>query len=693
MRYKSSNYLQIFGAVWISKGTKVLEKEKLELNISGINAIDNTDNIRVGDLVALSNIKNSLKRINFELTTLDINCLVNISFGSPDIHTFMPEAYNIFYSAIKSDDLLQDEIDSLNRAHEVWTPTKNGFNILTNLLSTTVKLVPFGVSGFFMPTKRKTNDVFSFVHIGEQDGKKSTQEVVDAFVKEFGHDEKVSLTLKTRSEEFDVVIDDGNGNLVSPDVIYKNIHLVNKIFFPDQYLTFIQTKNCLVYPTIEEDFGFVPLECMATGMPVISTSDWSDYADEITYKLKDTSVESIRFSMREAYENRENDVINSFYNAFKIHREWTWDELFIGKALDRLKIAYNEEIISNSNANLKVGFTGINHIGGWEEQITGYSISGKAIFDSIKKAGVNINYTNLNAPISISYSNPELHIMFSKPYNVLYSCHETTGLSNEWTSYLNKGDEIWASSTWVAESFKKTVSKPVYIMPLGISDDWKPKKRDVTEKYIFLHNGEPSIRKGGQATVEAFIEEFGNNENVILIIKTYESGNTIRIDDGNGNFVSPERVYSNILIVENNLTQKEYLSLLYKVNCLVYPSWGEGFGLIPLEALATGIPVISTWEWAEYKDEIKYKIESDLVDSQDNITDSELKRIYFGEKYLPKIESIRYNMKKAYENHLDDIESAYSRAFKIHNDWNWRNIVETYHIPRLKEINEELKNV
>ena len=670
-----------------------MEKEKLELNISGLNAIENIDGIKVGDLVALSQIKTAFEKINFELTTLDVNCLVNISFGSPDIHTFLPNSYNVFYSAIDDEDISQDWIDSLNRAHEVWVPSKNGFNLLSKLLSVPVYLIPFGISGYFMPTKRKTDGVFKFLHIGEQDGKKNTQEVIEAFIKEFGHDENVSLTIKTRSDNFDVVIDDGNGNLVHPSVIYKNIEVINQVLYSDEYLRLMQTSNCLVYPASGESFGFIPLECMATGMPIISTSIWSDYSDNIDYPLSGTTPEIIATTMREAYNNKEDDATNSFYKSFKIHREWSWDDLFISKALDRLKVAYNEDIRSDSNSDLIVGFTGINHIGGWEEQLTGYSISGKAIFDSIEKAGVNINYTNLSAPISISYSNPELHIMFSTPYNVLYSCHETTKLSDKWTNCLDKGDEIWASSTWVAESFRKTVSKPVYVMPLGISDKWKPKKREITEKYIFLHNGEPSVRKGGQIAVDAFIKEFGDNQNVILIIKAYSGGSTIRVDDGAGNMVSPERVYPNILMIENDLTQEEYLSLLYKANCLVYPSWGEGFGMIPLEALATGIPVISTWEWAEYKNDIKYKIDSDLVDAQDNINDPQLKKIYFGEKYLPKIESVRYNMRKAYENHLVDIEEAFSRSFKIHNDWNWRNIVEMYHIPRLKEINEELKNV
>lgn len=40
------------------------------------------------------------------------------------------------------------------------------------------------------------------------------------------------------------------------------------------------------------------------------------------------------------------------------------------------------------------------------------------------------------------------------------------------------------------------------------------------------------------------------------------------------------------------IAHNKLLTLLRKAHCLLFPSSGEGFGLPPREAMATGIPVI-----------------------------------------------------------------------------------------------------
>lgn len=302
------------------------EEIVLPINISGLNS-DSSLSAKSGDYVALSGVKKALEKVGFDITELDLNCLVNLSMGSPEIHTHIPNAYNIFYSAIENE-LQQTEIDSLNRADEVWAQSDSGFNILTKSLSVPVHKVSYGVSGFFMPTKRKTNDVFTFLSIYENNDKHHIDNVIEAFTKEFSGREDVRLIIKTRSES------------VPTDTVYNNIEIINEVLYQDDYLRLLQTSNCLIYTSDSESFGFIPLEAIATGMPVISTHNWCEYKDLIEYKLDDTSTESISNLIKLAYANKDNDANSCFYKSFKAHRDWQWNEKFIKEAVTRLKFAH-----------------------------------------------------------------------------------------------------------------------------------------------------------------------------------------------------------------------------------------------------------------------------------------------------------------------------------------------------------------
>ena len=160
---------------------------------------------------------------------------------------------------------------------------------------------------------------------------------------------------------------------------------------------------------------------------------------------------------------------------------------------------------------------------------------------------------------------------------------------------------------------------------------------------------------------------------------------TILVDDGTGKKVAPEVAYKNVKTISQSLNFSDYLKLLHNTHCLIYPSWGEGFGMMPLEAMATGMPVVSSWEWAEYKDQISNKIDSSLCDVPDNIA-THLKDTYLRQIYLPNIDSIRYNIRKVYENYNDQFDESFTKSIDIHKQWNWEEVTEKYAIPRLREI-------
>jgi hypothetical protein len=233
-------------------------------------------------------------------------------------------------------------------------------------------------------------------------------------------------------------------------------------------------------------------------------------------------------------------------------------------------------------------------------------------------------------------------------------------------------DEIWTTSDWCANVFEDNGYKVDKVYPHGIDPMWKPYKRPDDGIIKFLHVGEPAPRKAGQMVVEAFTSLFGNNPQYSLTIKA-DRINTTRIYN---NFIdkniigSPEKLYSNINLITDVLTDEQLVYLYNSHDVLIYPSYGEGFGFIPLQALATGMPTICTNGWAHYE---KYlgplKLKSKIIDSPWPFP-------HKGKVFEPNRQHLLELMRDVSINFKAYSSYYFAQSTKIHLDYNWDQLTK-----------------
>jgi hypothetical protein len=298
----------------------------------------------------------------------------------------------------------------------------------------------------------------------------------------------------------------------------------------------------------------------------------------------------------------------------------------------------------------------------------GYGHAGQKIVNSLIELGHNVSFQNSKYPVQLNFSQPPFYKLHRNQYQISYTPWESTVIPKEWFEMINHCDEVWTTSDWCANIFEDHGIKNVKVYPHGIDKIWTAKKREVLDTLKFLHVGEPAPRKSGQMTVEAFAHLFGNNPRYSLTIKS-SGHNTTRIyqDGKKENMIlgDPSQVYNNIFIINKDLSEQEMVDLYHDHHVLIYPTYGEGFGFIPLQALATGMPTISTYDWSHYSRYIgPLKLNSLL-------TDSIWKHPHEGKMFTPNYQHLLELMTEVSLNFNQYSDYYYNQSTDIHKEYDW----------------------
>ena len=165
-------------------------------------------------------------------------------------------------------------------------------------------------------------------------------------------------------------------------------------------------------------------------------------------------------------------------------------------------------------------------------------------------------------------------------HRVLFSMWETDVLPNKFRRWLEHFDQVIVPCQHNVELFSE-FHKNVSYCPLGVDHKfWKP--MDAPDGGVFRFQGGGSLwhRKGLDVLVKAFnalkLPDAELHIKAAPHAKDVPTGNL-------GNKVFLDRTWM------SSIEQRDWYN---KADCFVAPARGEGFGLMPLQAIASGIPTI-----------------------------------------------------------------------------------------------------
>lgn len=276
---------------------------------------------------------------------------------------------------------------------------------------------------------------------------------------------------------------------------------------------------------------------------------------------------------------------------------------------------------------------------------------------------------------------PDFKKFYDHQYKIQGTHLEATEVWDHWIHAMNSVDEIWVGNYFAKNSILNSgINTPTYVFEMGIDDMWKPKERGSNRQIKFLHVDSGSPRKRSDMAQEAFSKAFRHRADVTLTLKYH--GHEESRGFGISSMLVPP--HENIKYIYETYSQEQMVKLYQDHDVLVYPSEGEGFGFIPLQALATGMPVISTGDWCSYS---KY-LGSNIIES--NIGPTKHTGYSKGSVVLPELDSLVFLMRKVVDNFDTERKYYFDQAPLVYEEYNWKTRCDTFLKSVIKRLGTSL---
>lgn len=278
-------------------------------------------------------------------------------------------------------------------------------------------------------------------------------------------------------------------------------------------------------------------------------------------------------------------------------------------------------------------------------------------------------------------------------FNIGMTMLECDRLPARWVEKCNQMDQVWVPSTFNQTTFRNSGVRPekIKVVPVGVNvNRFHPAVTPMTfgqarGRFVFLSNFEWVPRKGYDLLLRAYLEEFTGADPVVLVVKTYDGSQF----DPTG--AKMHRAWSEMIgmlgvrnppvleLLTRGMTYDEIPSLYPAGDCYIIPTRGEGWNLPALEAMSSGIPVITT-NWSAHLDFVNeengYLLEVERLEPipKYGIPNDE---IYSGARWaVPSLADIRKRMRHAVEHPAEIKEKGRLAREHAVGHWSTAKMIE-----------------
>jgi glycosyltransferase involved in cell wall biosynthesis len=172
----------------------------------------------------------------------------------------------------------------------------------------------------------------------------------------------------------------------------------------------------------------------------------------------------------------------------------------------------------------------------------------------------------------------------------VFPCANPFTSVEERMDFVHKADRRFAVTQAYVEKMERIFESSFELVPNVITDDFfiqNPKPRS-TEPFVFCNVAILDSRKRQDLIIEAFAKSFGKNPNYRLVIGGDGKLKDMLIE------LARRLGISDQVEIPGYLNREEVVAVLDRSNAFVLASRAETFGVVVIEAMARGIPAISS---------------------------------------------------------------------------------------------------